>query len=253
MFTMDRRSKTLNDLRPYIERARGFSGWSFSDVASTPLEPGPPWDYEAIAREHARSAGSILDLGTGGGEVLERIVAGVDARVVATEEWKVNAPVARRRLSPLGAEVVNCSSYDLPFLDDSFDLVLDRHEALIPEETMRVLQAGGWVITQQVIPEHWPELTEFFPHREMFDDHYRIYAEAFEAAGMAVQRARFEHRVSYATLGDVVFMLLIAPWTIPNFDPEREIDALIALEDACRTDDGIVLTEGYYLITVQKR
>ncbi len=47
-------------------------------------------------------------------------------------------------------------------------------------------------------------------------------------------------------------MLLTAPWTIPGFDPENEIDALLALEDAHGSDDGIVLTEGYYLIQGQK-
>jgi SAM-dependent methyltransferase len=249
---MDRRAQTLENLRPYIERARSFSGWSFADVASRPLEPGPPWDYEAIAREQARRARAILDLGTGGGEVLERIVAGLSSFVVATEEWVVNAPVARKRLAAYGADVVRGSSLALPFSGDSFDLVIDRHEELDPLEVIRVLRAGGRLVTQQVIPEVWPELTPFFPRRTVFGDHYHDYAAVFERAGMAVRRQRHEYRVAYATLGDLVFMLLIAPWTIPEFDPVREIDALLALDDACRTDDGIVLTEGHYLLTAEK-
>ncbi|MGA7669203.1 MAG: methyltransferase domain-containing protein [Nitrolancea sp.] len=249
---MSRREETLNQLQSYIARAPEFSGWSFGDVDATPLEPGPPWDYEAIAQDHARTARRILDLGTGGGEVLERIIGGLDRPFVATEEWYTNAPVARARLAPLGGEVVRCSSLALPFCDASFDLVLDRHEELDPAEVVRVLVPGGRVVTQQVVPEHWPELTEFFPHRQRFPDHFALYAAAFESAGMRVDRAHHEHRVAYGSLGDVVFMLLTAPWTIPGFDPIKEIDALLAFEDAHGSDDGIVLTEGYYLIEGQK-
>ncbi len=249
---MRRREATLQRLRPYIDRARSFSGWSFDDVDVRPLEPGPPWKYEAIAREKARSAESILDLGTGGGEVLERIVGGLDARVVATEEWQVNAPIARDRLAPGGVDVVRYNWRALPFADASFDLVLDRHEALEPAEVLRVLRPNGKIVTQQVNPDYWPELTEFFPHRQVFPDHFTEYSAAFEAAGLSVKRSRHEHRVAFATLGDVVFKLLTAPWTIPGFDPVMEIDALLALEDACGTSDGIVLTEGYYLIEAER-
>ncbi len=249
---MDRRDATLQQLQPYIERAGEFSGWSFDDVSSTPLDPGPTWDYEAIARERAQAARRILDLGTGGGEVLQRIVSGLKGQIVATEEWEVNAPVARRGLAPLGGEVVRCSSLALPFAGASFDLVLDRHEELDPGEIDRVLSPGGHLVTQQVISDHWPELTEFFPQRQIFPDHYHLYSAALESVGMRVNRARQTQRVAYASLGDVVYMLLIAPWTIPGFDPVRDIDALLALEDACRTSDGIVLTEGYYLIEAEK-
>ncbi len=251
MITMNRRDDALNQLQPYVERARDFSGWEFGDVAKEPLEPGPPWDYEAIAREYARSAKRILDLGTGGGEVLEWIMSGLDCSFVATEEWVVNAPVAKKRLASLGGDVVRCSSLALPFLDSTFDLVLNRHEELDPTEVIRVLVPGGRVVTQQVVSDHWPELTEFFPHRQVFPDHFTLYASAFEAAGMTVKRAMHEHRVAYRSLGDVVFLLLTAPWTIPGFDPVREIDALLALEDAHGSEDGIVLTEGYYLIEGQ--
>ena len=92
-----RRRRALAELRPYIERARRFSGWDFSELKVRDLEPRPPWDYEALAREYAGRAARVLDLGTGGGEVLSRIAAGLPGRFAATEEWHVNAPVARAR------------------------------------------------------------------------------------------------------------------------------------------------------------
>ncbi len=249
----DRRSNALAQIAPYIERAASFSGWSFTDVDVRHLDPREPWDYEAIAVEHARGRSSILDLGTGGGEVLSRIVAGLPARVIATEEWHVNAPIAAARLLPLGTEVVRADALRLPFVAASFDLVLDRHEALAPEEVGRVLAPGGVIVTQQVGHDDWPELRRFFPRKATFEDHFRTYQRGFVAAGLSVEDARWhEERVAFATLGDLVYMLLLTPWFIPGFDPAAEIDELLALEDALRTDDGIVLSEMHYIIVARR-
>jgi hypothetical protein len=189
----------------------------------------------------------------GGGERLAEIVADLSCRVVATEEWHVNAPVATRRLRPLGIGVLHCSSLCLPLRDASVDLVLDRHEALEPAEVARVLAAGGAVVTQQVGPDNWPELRRFFPRKTDFGDHYREYQLGFADAGLVVTDARWhEERVAFASLADVCFMLAVAPWFIEGFDPEREVDQLIALEDAHRTPNGIVLTEMRYLIVARK-
>jgi SAM-dependent methyltransferase len=249
---MDRRSEALRSLQPYIQRAQRFSGWSLDDVDVRPLEPGPPWDYEAIAREHASRARALLDLGTGGGEVLSRVASGLPTRITATEPWEVNAPVARQRLAPLGARVVRCSSLYLPFRDASFDLVLDRHEELDPAEVARVLRPGGWVVTQQVGHDDWAELHAFYPSLRGFGDHFRAYTDGLRAAGMAVTATRHSRKVAFQTLGDVAYMLLLSPWDFPGFNPEREIDTLLALEDALRTKDGIVLTESRYLVTAGK-
>jgi SAM-dependent methyltransferase len=215
------------------------------------LEPGPPWDYEATARELARSAGSVLDLGTGGGERLSEIVRGSRARVTATESWETNVPVAHRRLAPLGVRVVQASSLRLPFVDAAFDLVLDRHEELDPREVVRVLRPGGRFLTQQVDRNDWKELRRYFRLTD-FGDQFVEYKEALEAEGMVVQGARHDQRVAYGGLGDVVFMLLTAPDTVPDFDPEREIGGLLALEDEHGTADGIVLTESRFILSARR-
>ena len=253
MSTAARRAETLAALRPYIERARSFSGWSH-DLTVRHLLPLPPWDYEALAREAMLAAGRVLDLGTGGGEVLSRVIAGSGVRCVATEEWVVNAPVARDRLAPVGADVVRCDSLRLPLRGATFDLVLDRHEALDPAEVARVLRAGGHVITQQVGPDNWPELRRFFPRKTEFGDHFNAYQRGLAGAGLVVDDARWhEERVAFDELGDIVYVLLVAPWDVPDFDPVGEIDTLLALDDAFRTDQGIVLTETRYIIRAHCR
>ncbi len=247
-----RRARTLAELHPYIERARTFSGWTFEDVDFRRLGPLLPWDYEELAREHAHRARSVLDLGTGGGEVLSRIIAGIDARVVATEEWHVNAPIAAARLRPLGGNVVRADSTRLPLRDGSFDLIIDRHEAIDPADVARVLAPGGTMITQQCGPNDWPEIGRFL-REVVFDDHFHLYQQGFTSAGLTIDDARWhEERIAFATLGDLVYMLLVAPWSYPDLDPHADIDALLALEDELRKAEGIVVTEHRYLIRARR-
>ena len=252
MTTADQRTEALERLRPYVERARSFTGWDLSQIPVRLLEPGPPWDYKQLVREHGQQARSALDMGTGGGEALAELRDGLPARLVATEEWHVNAPVARRRLAPLGVEVVHCSDLRLPFADASFDLVINCHEWLDPVDVARVLRPGGRVITQQVGANNWRELRRHFPRRTDFGDIYGDYTGGFAAAGLRVTGRKHDYAVAYASLGDIVYMLTVSPWEIPDFDLERDLDALLALEADRRTEHGIVLTESRFIIVAEK-
>jgi SAM-dependent methyltransferase len=250
---VSRAGRALEALAPYIERARSLSGWTFPGLVARHLDAGPPWDYESAARGRAAGVRAALDMGTGGGEVLARVAADLPTRFVATEEWVRNAPVANRLLAPLGIDVVRTQSLSLPFRDSAFDLVLNRHEELEPSEVARVLSRSGTVLTQQVGPDNWPELDQFFPRRHDFGDLFAQYRDGFETAGLTLVSAlQHRERVAFGSLGDVVYMLLVAPWDIPGFDPEADIEALLALEDACGTADGVVLTESRFLIEARK-
>ncbi len=247
------KAEALARLRPYVERARNFSGWDFANLGTFQLDPGPPWDYEQLAHTYGRAASSALDMGTGGGEFIAHIRDDLPAMTVATEEWEVNAPVAKQRLSPLGIPVVRCKSQRLPFQASSFDLVLNRHEDLNPADVARVLRPGGRVMTQQVGRSNWRELKKYFPRKTDFGDLRGDYARGFQEAGLRViQNAEHDYRVAFPTLGAVVYMLLVTPWTIPGFDVEADLDGLLALEADRSTEAGIVLTENRFLIVAEK-
>jgi len=243
-----------NRIRPFVDRGRQFSGWRLDEFDPKPLEPPPPWDYETRAVELIRAANSVLDMGTGGGELFDALTASFFGRTVATEPWSVNAPIAAARLRPRGIAVVRCGSLQLPFRPASFDLVLNRHEELDPAEVARVITFDGSVLTQQVGSSRWRELRPFFPRMQDFGDLFHRYEHGLETSGLTIVQARtHDWKAAYRTLGDIVFLLCIAPWEIPHFDPlDADLPALLAAEESLSTEQGIVLTESRFLIEARR-
>ncbi len=243
-----RRQQVIDRLRPYIERAKRLRGFQL-EFEPTPLGPPVPWNYQARARELMAGVRSVLDMGTGGGEVFSEILAGSRPVAVATEPWSPNVSVAAERLRPRGAQVVHADSLALPFVDEAFELVLNRHEELDPGEVARVLSPGGTVLTQQVHQDSWKEFRAFFPRMIDWGPHFERYQDGFRAAGLVVTHAEMhEGPAAFRDLGEVAYMLTALPWEVPDFDVVQDIDGLIALEEGLRRPEGIVVTEGRYVI-----
>ena len=234
------------------EIAARVNGWDLSAIRTRRLDPGPDWDYEALARELLAGARSALDIGTGGGEVLSSLASARAGRLIATEQWPPNARLSGQRLAALGVPVVHAASLQPSFRDGSFDLVLSRHEEIEPAEVDRILQPGGTLLTQQVSSNHWPELRRFFPRQARFANHDIEYRAAFERIGYAVGFQAVRFRTAFATIADLAAMLLVAPWEVPSFDLESDREALLAVERELGNDDGIVLSEGLYLLRAVK-
>ncbi len=199
-----------------------FEGWDLGVFAGRYVEEPPSWDLREIVPARLGSTESLLDLGTGGGEFLSSL-APLPAVTAATEGYPPNVPVARRRLEPLGVHVADTTAEPdvLPFPDESFDLIVSRHEAYAPAEIRRVLRPGGLFITQQVGGRDLAEVNTALdapPHA------YRSWelaaaAADLERAGLTVSDGREE--LTPCTLHDVgavVLLLRITPWHVPDFD-----------------------------------
>ncbi|NUR30139.1 MAG: class I SAM-dependent methyltransferase [Catenulispora sp.] len=200
-----------------------FVGWDFGVFDGRYSENGSlSWSYPTLVRERLAGAGSLLDLGTGGGELLSTL-GPLPSRTAATEGYPPNVPVARRRLEPLGVEVVEVGDDDrLPFPDASFDVIADRHESYDPAEVRRVLTPGGIFITQQVGGRDLEEINEALgapPH--VYRD-WDLAAATAELTGFEVLWSAEERSTAkFRDVGALVLFLRVTPWHVPDFDVER--------------------------------
>lgn len=214
------------------------TGWDFSELTGGFTEEEPPWSYRQLARQVLSDAGSALDVGTGGGELLLELADALPGDTVATEGWAPNLPVASANLSVQGIPVV-CydaeSDPTLPFPDQRFDVVLDRHEAYIASEIYRVLRPEGWFLTQQVDGRNFDETRTLFgegasfPHVTLANFRAEVVDAGFEvtAAEEWLGRSRF------SDVAALVRYLAYVPWEVPiDFSVHNYAPQLLDLHHA---------------------
>ena len=141
--------------------------------------------------------------------------------LAATESWPPNAEIARRRLAPLGAQVVTIDDdADLPFPAGFFDLVVSRHPVQTRrDETARVLAPGGTFLSQQVGAGSVAELTEAMmgPQEPGQERSARRAAHRAEVAGLVVTDLRCATpRMEFHDIAAVVVFLHRARPAVPH-------------------------------------
>lgn len=233
----------------WIEQAnQPFSGWDFSYIVETGRmnSDSLAWSYGSMAIPLMQDAESMLDMGTGGGELLSMLRPWPKS-VCATEGYRPNLSVAKERLEPLGVTVLPVEDDErLPFETGRFDLVLNKHESYSPREVRRVLADGGYFLTQQSGGTDCFEINERFgvPLNPAFAE-WKL-----DVAMRGVQENHFEVvkqseqflRQRFYDVGALVYYLKAIPWQIPDF----EVDAY--REELYRIHLHIV-RQGYFEVT----
>lgn len=231
-------------------------GWDFSWFEGRATEQRPSWGYARLLGERMAEASGALDVQTGGGEVLAGIPK-APPFLRATEAWPPNLEVARRNLSPLGGEVVAApEDGDLPFADETFDLVVSRHPVVVVwPEIARVLGPGGTYLSQQVGPGSVHELTDVMMGPQPIGDERsprRATADA-EAAGLAVMDLRDETlRMEFHDVAAVVVFLRKVIWIVPEFTVDAYRDRLAELHERIGRDGPFVAHSRRFLIEARK-
>lgn len=152
----------LTKLWKQEEKNAHIHGWDFSYLNGRYVsnENKLPWNYEAIVKSYLKSNTKILDIDTGGGEVLLSFNHPFGLTSV-TEAYPSNVQLCKKELLPLGIDFREATDYsNLPFGDATFDIVLNRHGTYDLSEIKRILKNDGIFITQQVGEKNNHELIE---------------------------------------------------------------------------------------------
>ena len=237
-----------------------LDGWDFSWFEGRATEERPPWGYARLLGRRLPGAEAVLDVQTGGGEVLAEALAQAappPGTVAATESWPPNLALATERLEPFGGAVHEAADdAELPFPDEGFDLVVSRHPTIVLwEEVARVLRPGGTYLSQQVGAGSNHELTDALMGPQPIDPRRspQRAGAAAEAAGLRVldlQQASL--RVEFFDIAAVVHFLRKVLWTVPGFTVERYHDRLATLHDHIERTGRFVAHSRRFLIETVK-
>ncbi|HEV2364914.1 MAG TPA: hypothetical protein VGS12_12035 [Caulobacteraceae bacterium] len=233
------------------------------------LEEPLAFDYLAQVRGALTGVMALLDLGTGGGEVLSAL-APLPATTVATEAYAPNAFVAARRLAPVDGHVVlaqgapeNWSTLatpvlnrpSLPFRDAAFELVIDRHESYLPAEVLRVLRPGGRFITQQCGGSHMAALNDLLgiPRPPYADWRSEAAVAQLAAAGFEVILAREQFTATrFADVGAIAYYLRAVPWQAPGFRAADHASSLRAIHERIQAEGPLAVPAHHFLVEARR-
>ncbi len=232
-------------------------GWDFSHLRGRfEEERDLPWSYRALVREYLREDTALLDYDTGGGEFLLSLGRPA-SKTAATEGYAPNVKLCRETLLPLGIDFRECADPSaVPFPDESFDLILNRHGSFDPAELFRLLKPGGVFLTEQVGEDNDRDLVEQvlpgtpkpFPHKNL-----REQRRAFEDAGFRILRGEEAFRpILFYDVGAFVWFARVIPWEFPGFSVDRCFGRLLAMQEEMEKSGSLQGTIQRYLIIAQK-
>lgn len=232
-------------------------GWDFSHIHGRyEDEQDLPWDYKAIVRHYLTGNAELLDYDTGGGEFLLSLRHPYDKTSV-TEGYPPNVELCRETLVPLGIHFQECNNpSDIPFVDESFDMIINRHGDFDPSELYRLLKSGGRFVTQQVGGENDRDLVDMvlpgtetpFPHLNLKEQR-----KEFESAGFQILRVEEAFRpITFYDVGAFVWFAKVIVWEFPGFTVDRCFENLLKMHRIIERDGKVTGTAHRYLIVAEK-
>ena len=211
-----------------------FKGWDFSYLNSRWEDEELPWNYDNILRKYLNPEYSLLDMGTGGGEFLLSLKHPYPKTSV-TEMWVPNVEECKKKLSPLGIDVQQVyDDKELPFEDNYFDMIINRHESYDAKEVKRILKPNGIFITQQVGCKNNESLSkkiikDFEPEFKDNDLNNRL-KELNENDFEIIFKEEYFPYLRFFDVGAIVYFAKIIEWEFPNFTIDSCFNELCDLQ-----------------------
>lgn len=247
----------LKNIWKQEEAIAHIHGWDFSHIHGRYEEENDlPWDYEKIVREYLSSDKQMMDYDTGGAEFLLSLGHPYN-KTAATEGYAPNVQLCKEKLLPLGVDFRECNTPDqIPFADESFDVMINRHGSFSPTEIHRLLREKGVFITEQVGGDNDRDLVEMvLPGTEKpFPDLFlEIQQKKFEEAGFKILMAEEVYRpIKFYDVGAFVWFARILEWEFPDFSVDKCFDELLKMQEIVERDGFVEGTIHRYMLVVQK-
>lgn len=239
------------------EEVAHIHGWDFSHIYGRyDVDNDLPWDYEKKVRQYLSIESNVLDYDTGGGEFLLSLNHPYD-KTSATEGYKPNVLLCKERLLPLGIHFKECNDPSkIPYDDETFDIIINRHGDYEATELYRLLKKGGIFITEQVGGDNERDLVEMvlpgtkqpFPHLNLANQQ-----KVFEEAGFQIINAEEAYRpVKFYDVGAFVWFAHVIEWEFPGFSVDKCFEQLLKMQRVIEAKGVLEGTAHRFLIVAKK-
>ncbi|MBS5111321.1 MAG: methyltransferase domain-containing protein [Coprobacillus cateniformis] len=214
------------------EKVAHIKGWDFSHLQDRYVEEDQlPWDFYTVIKKYLTNDMQLLDMETGGGEFLLSLNHPKNM-TSAIEGYKPNVDYCRKVLLPLGVDFKEADGEEvLPFPNQKFDIITNRHGNYNVSELRRLLKNNGLFMTQQVGAENDRELVELllsknielpFPNqylkikeKELRDNHFEI-----------IESGEVFQPIKFYDVGALVWFARIIEWEFVGFSVESCLENL---------------------------
>ncbi|MFT8349377.1 class I SAM-dependent methyltransferase [Clostridium saccharoperbutylacetonicum] len=239
------------------EEKKAFEGWDFSYLENRWEAEELPWDYKEILSKYLNSNYKLLDMGTGGGEFLLSLRHPYNNTSV-TEMWEPNVELCKKELEPLGIEVKQVfNDSELPFKDEVFHVIINRHASFDIKEVRRILKPNGIFITQQVGGKNNEILSKaliknfkpLFSENTLENNLKQLKENSFE---ILYAKEFFPH-LSFKDIGALVYFAKIIEWEFPGFSVDSSFEELCKLYEEIKVKGYVDSLEHRFIIVCRKQ
>ena len=143
----------------------------------------------------------------------------------------------------------------LAYNDDSFDVILNKHELFDAKEVSRLLMEDGYFITEQVGGLNNCELNLWLnvEATEASSWSLRRTVNQLKEAGLTILEAKDDISLTrFYDVGAIVYYLKVTHWQFPDFTVEKYFDRLVAIQAIIEQQGYIDITRHRFLIVAQK-
>lgn len=239
------------------EEQATFKGWDFSYLENRWDDEELPWNYEEILKKYLIPDYKLLDMGTGGGEFLLSLNHPYNNTSV-TEMWTPNVELCKQKLEPLGIEVKQVfNDSQLPFEDNTFDIIINRHASFDINEVMRILKPNGIFITQQVGGKNNEILsktlikgfTPLYADNTLDNNLKNLENNLFEI----LYSNEYFPSLRFKDIGAIIYFAKIIEWEFPNFSVDDCFEELCKLNEDINVKGYVESIEHRYIIVSRKQ
>ncbi|MDC7237823.1 MAG: methyltransferase domain-containing protein [Sphaerochaetaceae bacterium] len=246
--------KILNWLK---EEQKPIIGWDFSYLKGRMETIPTSWDYKKIIEHYLTSEMELLDMGTGGGEFLLTLDHPYDKTYI-TEGYVPNYELCINKLNPLGICVKFIEEdTTIPYPDQKFDTIINRHEAFSIKEVKRILKPNGIFITQQVGGLNDYSFSKLINPNYVppyLDNNLNTISKELKKNEFRILLAKEEFNpIKFFDTEAFIYFAKIIEWEFPNFSVKKNIKELKKIEKLINTTGYICANEHRFLIVAQKK